>query len=52
MVKRECADCSDAFKTIVYKRLTPIPTDLNMYKLFYFNWFDSINQVNGFHELN
>ena len=43
--RRDCTDCVDAYKTMFYKRLTPIPTSLSIYNLFN-NWTSANNQLN------
>ena len=42
---RECKDCVDTHKNIFYKRLTPIPSSLSIYRLFN-NWTSANNILN------
>jgi len=38
-IKRECKYCVDTHKTIIYKRLTPKPAEMDYEKLFLRDWF-------------
>lgn len=46
-VMRNCINCNESHKTIVYKRLTPLPDNLNIEALFVYNWVDSPSNVKG-----
>lgn len=44
-IKRDCLGCVNSHKTIIYKRLTPVPSGLNLFDLFTKNWFSSPSNV-------
>jgi len=46
-IMRKCLDCSESHKEIIYKRLTPVPGNLNMETLFTWYWADSPGNVQG-----
>merc|ERR1712156_1314896 len=47
MGMRKCLDCSESHKEIIYKRLTPVPGNLNMETLFAWYCADSPGNVQG-----
>ena len=46
-VMRKCVDCNISHKTIIYKRLTPVPEDLNVEALFLWYWVDEPGNTRG-----
>ena len=51
LLKRECSTCASSHKTIVYKRLSAMPTDKDWNDLFKSNWFSKSNKLNVDFEL-
>jgi hypothetical protein len=43
IIRRDCPGCADSQKEIFYKRLSPVPEDLNMIDLFQSNWISNAN---------
>jgi len=46
IVKRVCVHCNESHRTIYYRRLTPLPEDMDFLDLFMNNWFDTNNAFN------
>ena len=46
-IMRKCVDCILSHKTIIYKRLTPLPEDLNVEALFLYYWTDTPGNTRG-----
>jgi hypothetical protein len=44
--KRECPSCVDDYKTVFYKRLTPVPTGTSIYNLMRYSWKSQGNILN------
>jgi len=42
-IRRLCMDCNTSHKDIIYKRLTNVPSDMDIENLFLANWFDDDN---------
>eukprot|EP00547_Thalassionema_nitzschioides_P003444 CAMPEP_0194201284 /NCGR_PEP_ID=MMETSP0156-20130528/1571_1 /TAXON_ID=33649 /ORGANISM="Thalassionema nitzschioides, Strain L26-B" /LENGTH=888 /DNA_ID=CAMNT_0038926421 /DNA_START=130 /DNA_END=2796 /DNA_ORIENTATION=+ len=45
-IMRTCQHCTDSHKTIIYKRLTPLPADFNVENLFINTWSSANNVLN------
>ena len=46
IVRRICPSCSPTHRNIYYRRLTPIPDDMDFLDLFMNNWYDTNNVLN------
>jgi len=44
-VRRLCHDCAESHQDIIYKRLTEVPSDMDLQDLFLANWFDKNNNL-------
>ena len=51
IVRRVCKSCWESHREIYYKRITPVPSTLDLYDTFLNNWFSTDNVLNEDFEL-
>jgi len=51
IIKRLCANCASTHHEVYYKRLTPIPDDLDLFEVLKSNWTDYKNELHKDFEL-
>mmetsp|Transcript_7566 Transcript_7566/g.11135 ORF Transcript_7566/g.11135 Transcript_7566/m.11135 type:complete len:511 (+) Transcript_7566:55-1587(+) len=51
IVRRVCRSCWESHREIYYKRITPVPSTLDLYDTFLNNWFSTDNVLNEDFEL-